>query len=320
MVSFNLLLADDSITIQKVVELILADEDCEIRSANNGEEALSLLTSFHPDIILADTDMPAIDGYALCERIKQEPAMNAIPVILLTGAFEPLDEERARQVRADDYLIKPFEAQELIQKINEALAGKAFPVESEVPSEASPLYPGQLPADDEIWDNVEETPETVPATPLTGEEEAGASTEELISIAEEAEHEVSPGAEMVHEPVSEEIPPAEKTTGLPAMELLSRDELRELFEKSFRERLSALLSSADLKETLIASITPFMKDSVDKILWDLTPELIERMLKEILKGSIESLTTEVQKVIWETVPELAETMISQEIERIRSEF
>jgi hypothetical protein len=67
-------------------------------------------------------------------------------------------------------------------------------------------------------------------------------------------------------------------------------------------------------------MTPFIKDSVDKILWDLTPELIERMLKEILKGSIESLTTEVQKVIWETVPELAETMISQEIERIRSEF
>jgi len=318
-VSFKLLLADDSITIQKVVELILADEECEIKSVNNGEEALAVLGSFRPDVVLADAEMPQINGYELCRRIKQESATSAIPVILLTGAFEPLDEERARDVYADDYLMKPFEAHELMQKITEALAGKSFPVESEVSPEAGPSYPMQMPEAEEAW-NVEETQETVETTPSTAEEETGASTEELIGIAEEAEQEIAPGAESLQEPVGEEIPPTETTVGPAAMELLTKEEVRELFEKLFRERISELLSSADLKETLIASMTPFMKDSVDKILWDLTPELIERMLREILKGSIESLTTEVEKVIWETVPELAETMISQEIERIKSEF
>jgi hypothetical protein len=63
-----------------------------------------------------------------------------------------------------------------------------------------------------------------------------------------------------------------------------------------------------------------MKDSVEKILWEVAPDLVERMLKEMLKGALESLTKEVEKVIWETLPDLAETMISKEIERIRSEF
>jgi CheY-like chemotaxis protein len=318
-VSFKLLLADDSITIQKVVELILVEEDYEIKSANNGDEALALLTSFNPDIVLADTDMPVMNGYELCDRIKQDPATNGIPVILLTGAFEPLDEARAQQVGADDCLIKPFEAQELIQKIDAALAVKAVPAQSEISSEGEALHLEELVTDEEIW-NVEETPSTATASALTEEDGAGASTEELIIIAEEAEQEAAAGAEAVQESVSEEIPPAEKITSLASVELLSKDEIKEIFEKTLRERISTLLSTADLKETLIASMTPFIKDSVDKILWDLTPELIERMLKEILKGSIESLTTEVQKVIWETVPELAETMISQEIERIKSEF
>jgi CheY-like chemotaxis protein len=318
-VSFKLLLADDSVTIQKVVELILAEEDYIIKSVSNGEEALAFLTTFNPDIVLADTEMPVMNGYELCEKIKQDPATNTIPVVLLTGAFEPLDEARAQQVGADDSLIKPFEAQELIQKIDAALAVKSVPAEGEISSEGGSLHLEELARDEEIW-NTEEMPSTVMAPALAEEEVTGAGTEELVGLAEEAEQEAAAGAETVPEAISEEIPPAEKIAGLAPAELLSKDEIRDIFEKTIRERISILLSTADLKETLIASMTPFMKDSVDKILWDLTPELIERMLKEILKGSIESLTTEVQKVIWETVPELAETMISQEIERIRSEF
>jgi len=122
------------------------------------------------------------------------------------------------------------------------------------------------------------------------------------------------------EVTTEEMLPVEKKPDLPEVELLTKDEIQALFEKAIQDKISSLISSAELKEALITSMTPFMKDSVDKILWDITPDLIERMLKEILKGSIESLTTEVEKVIWETVPELAETMISHEIERIRSEF
>jgi CheY-like chemotaxis protein len=78
----KLLLADDSITIQKVVELILAEEDFDLKSTNNGEEALALLSSFKPDVVLADIEMPKMNGYQLCEKIKQDPSTSNIPVIL----------------------------------------------------------------------------------------------------------------------------------------------------------------------------------------------------------------------------------------------
>src|SRR3990172_2753749 len=119
--AYKLLLADDSITIQKVVELVLAEEDFQIKSVSNGEDAINLLGSFKPDIVLADIEMPKVNGYNLCEKIKQNLATSHVPVILLAGAFEPIDEELARQVGADDSVIKPFESQELISKINAAL-------------------------------------------------------------------------------------------------------------------------------------------------------------------------------------------------------
>lgn len=318
MMTLKLLLADDSITIQKVVELILVGENYEIQSVSNGEEALTLLRSFQPDIVLADTEMPLMNGYELCERIKQDEATNMIPVILLTGAFEPLDEARAHQVRADDYLIKPFEAQELIQKIDAALAAKATPSEGELSPEAAAVHPEELLRDEELW-QAKENLSVEMASDVAAEDIAGAGTEEMVGISEVAEQEAL-AAESFEEPAVDKIQRGEKEPTLPTIEQLSKDDIKEIIEKTVKERISSLLSSADLKETLIATMTPFMKDSVDKILWDLTPELIERMLKEILKGSIESLTTELQKVIWETVPDLAEKMISQEIERIRSEF
>ena len=104
----KLLLADDSITIQKVVELVLAEEGYDIKATGNGEDALSALSSFKPDLVLADIDMPKMNGYQLCEKIKTNPATRNIPVILLAGAFEPLDDELARNVGAEDFFLKTF--------------------------------------------------------------------------------------------------------------------------------------------------------------------------------------------------------------------
>ncbi|MFZ3138601.1 MAG: response regulator [Thermodesulfovibrionales bacterium] len=314
----KLLLADDSITIQKVIELILAEEEFEIKSANNGEEALALIPSYRPDIILADIEMPKMNGYQLCEKIKQDPSTSNIPVILLTGAFEPLDEELAKHVKADDFIIKPFESQDLISKINAALTISAV-AEAESDEgilEAEAIGIEEMPAEEDLW-AMEEITESKEFAGLPAEEGIAAGTEELIEIAEEAE------AAIFEEPApsfAEKARVADIRPAMPETELPSKNEMKAIFEKTVQERMSSLVSSLDMKETVLAALTPLIKDSVEKILWEVTPDLVERMLKEMLKGSLESLTKEVEKVIWETVPDLAETMISKEIERIRSEF
>ncbi|MCK5505027.1 MAG: response regulator, partial [Thermodesulfovibrionia bacterium] len=105
--SRKLLLADDSITIQKVVELVLSEEDFHIKAVSNGNDALSQVEVFNPDVVLADIEMPGMNGYQLCDKIKKNRATAHISVLLLAGAFEPLDEELAKNVGADDYIVKP---------------------------------------------------------------------------------------------------------------------------------------------------------------------------------------------------------------------
>jgi CheY-like chemotaxis protein len=121
----KLLLADDSITIQKVVNLTFADEGIEVISVGDGDSAMEKINESAPDLVLADVNMPGLSGYQICERIKQGAQTQAIPVILLVGSFEPFDEAEAYRVGADDYLTKPFQSiRQLVSKVSELLEAK----------------------------------------------------------------------------------------------------------------------------------------------------------------------------------------------------
>jgi len=133
----KLLLADDSITIQKVVALTFADEGVEVVTVSDGNEAVEKLEELAPDIILADIFMPTMSGYEVCEYVKQNAKLKHIPVMLLVGSFEPLDEAEARRVGADDILTKPFRSiRRLIDKVGELVGSK--PPADEVPTAELP--------------------------------------------------------------------------------------------------------------------------------------------------------------------------------------
>jgi CheY-like chemotaxis protein len=123
-VPHKLLLADDSVTIQRVIELTFADEDVQVIAVGNGADAIDRVQRDRPDIVLADVGMPERNGYEVAQFIKGTPAFAHIPVVLLTGAFEPVDENRARAVGCDGVLVKPFEPQLVISRVKDLLAGK----------------------------------------------------------------------------------------------------------------------------------------------------------------------------------------------------
>jgi CheY-like chemotaxis protein len=120
----KLLLADDSVTIQKVVDLTFTDEGLEVITVGDGQQAWEKLQEIVPDIVLADVFMPGLNGYQLCEQIKRTERLSHIPVMLLVGSFEPFDEAEARRVGADDHLTKPFQSiRTLIGKVGNLLTG-----------------------------------------------------------------------------------------------------------------------------------------------------------------------------------------------------
>ncbi len=115
----KLLLADDSVTIQKVVELTFSEEDFTIVATGDGDPAYERIRSDRPDVILSDVNMPGMNGYDLCAKVKQDPALSGIPFLFLRGTFESFDEARASAVGADGFIVKPFESQELINRVKE---------------------------------------------------------------------------------------------------------------------------------------------------------------------------------------------------------
>lgn len=118
----KILLADDSITIQKVITITFATEDYEVVIVGDGDSAIKKARELKPDLIMADVAMPGKTGYEVCEAAKKDAALRHIPVMLLAGTFEPLNKAEAGRVKADDSIIKPFESQELLDKVAALLA------------------------------------------------------------------------------------------------------------------------------------------------------------------------------------------------------
>jgi CheY-like chemotaxis protein len=187
----TLLLADDSVTIQKVVGITFANEDIELVTVDNGTDALTRAKQIFPDLVLADIGMPGMDGYELCAAIRRYPELAHVPVLLLTGTFESYDETRARSVGASGHISKPFEAQALVDRVWELLAQAeasqgatrvADPLDVVVPvaTAPSPSAP-PVPADDPMADlpelpnsnfSAQRSPKPAPAAPRLPEPKA----------------------------------------------------------------------------------------------------------------------------------------------------
>ena len=137
----TLLLADDSVTIQRVIELTFADEDIQVVAVSDGDAAIARLEAAPPDIVLVDVGMPGKSGYEVAGYVKASPKLGHIPVMLLTGAFEPIDQEKAKRAGCDGVLAKPFEPQFVISRVKELLARRrATPAVVDVPR-AAPAGP-----------------------------------------------------------------------------------------------------------------------------------------------------------------------------------
>ena len=178
----TLLLADDSVTIQKVVGITFANEDIELVTENNGDAALSRAREITPDIVLADVSMPGLNGYELCAAIRSEPQLAHIPVILLTGTFETYDEDKTRSVGANGHIAKPFEAQALVDLVHQTLreVAEAVPAPA-LPSEPAPdlgqtvVVPPDEPPSGPSQPSASSPMEFVDFTPPAGSRRAAAS-------------------------------------------------------------------------------------------------------------------------------------------------
>src|SRR5215470_10107301 len=174
----KILVADDNSNIQKMVGLALKDQGIDVVAVGNGEAAVRKIADVKPDLVLADVFMPVRNGYEVCKYVKDDSALSHIPVILLVGAFDPLDEQEAQRVGADGVLKKPFVPPDpLISMVKSALVRAGVPhsgftaASEEPPVEAAPEAPTRvptlmaLPKAEPLSEETESFVEEVPARP-----------------------------------------------------------------------------------------------------------------------------------------------------------
>jgi twitching motility two-component system response regulator PilG len=117
--NLRILVVDDSATIRRSAETMLANEGYEVITAENGFEALSKITRYQPDLIFVDIMMPRLDGYQTCAIIKNNAEFRSTPVVMLTSKDGLFDMARGRVVGSDQYLTKPFTREELLGAVKQ---------------------------------------------------------------------------------------------------------------------------------------------------------------------------------------------------------
>jgi CheY-like chemotaxis protein len=137
----KILLADKSITIQKVVEMLFSGKEYEVTCVSDGETALNEASRIVPGVVLADVDLPRVNGYDLAARFRETPALATVPVILMLSRDDQFDAGRGRKAGIIDNIAKPFESQELIGKVKKALAAPP----PAAPAAAAPAKPAAPP-------------------------------------------------------------------------------------------------------------------------------------------------------------------------------
>jgi CheY-like chemotaxis protein len=346
----KLLLADDSATIQKVIDLTFADEGVRVVTFSNGQEAIDWLLDEQPDIVLADVFMPARNGYEVCEYVKTNEKLKHIPVMLLVGSFEPFDEAEARRVGADDILTKPFQSiRRLIDRVGALVSSP--PAEKESPTAELPKVEepeeelmdtydlevttaDTLPLEQALIDHEEQKVEQPVAETESLPREETMTTERrddsrsdsdvLLDIGEFEPVHASSDDDFVldldDEPGQVEIP-AYAAAAAPVRTFVE-PEVKEAvaaagaYESSYQPQVHSSFAdtqefASEMPEVAVAEPEPVAASAAFSP-GQLTPEMIDVIARRVVEMMSDKV---VREIAWEVVPDLAELLIKQQLEK-----
>ncbi|MGB4600517.1 MAG: response regulator [Trichlorobacter sp.] len=305
--NISILLADDSITIQKVVGIIFAGEGYTLTVVDNGAAAVQKAQELLPDVLLIDVLMPGMSGYEVCESLRANPALTDKPILLLTGSFEAFDEAKAKSCGADDHITKPFESQQIIAKVKELYAlgqrraagapPAAVPEPEAFVVPAPAFEPADQPAQaavspDDPWGAFTQQPAAAPAfEPDTLEvnmeqpDVLAMVSEEPPAFAVERADDANIGASWV--PVEEQTFEFEEQVAEPPAAVLEVEQPVVAPEEPPVAAIAPVamaagavaLSEDQLRQALMSA----SKETIERIVWEVVPDLAEALIKETIR-------------------------------------
>ena len=291
----KILVADDSVVIQKSIGITFAQEDFQVTFVGNGEEAFQRAKDIKPDLILADTSMPKLAGAELCKKFRLEAEFRRTPILLLASAQETYSPGQLKACGANDFIQKPFESSVLIEKVKTQLAGgaeaaetvKAASMEQSIDSAFG--SPGSVGAEEETA--ITHTPPRAP---------------EPMVLEQSEEFSMDTTAAAYDHPIATPSPDT-----LASLDVLSIEDSEEHSpEQNFvpyeEEKTKAEPSDPKLRQQAAPAraATPAPSTSLQ-----LSDDQIEKIVSKVFQNVIE-------RIAWEVVPEMAERVIKEELKKI----
>ena len=329
----KILLADDSVTIQKIIELTFEGEGFDLEVVGDGQEALERAEASPPDIILADFTMPGLSGMDLCRRIREHPVLSPVPVVLLTNSFDEFDRSEGDAAGVTAYVEKPFESQSLIDRVHELLSG-VDPTSIEAP--ISPEHP---PAD-EVDLISEEPPEEVVSASIktkrdelleefhqaTAQSSPSVEAEETLILEEVVEEKTEAPSPTAEEPQSPPAPPdilaPEDEADLP---LVAEEEPPpQEFTSTMDPARAAVSHVEEAREPAEPSPAPLSDDAataagatLEGAVGDAVRSYIDQLIHQAVEELTPTITQEVVERLEATFPSIAERVIREEVEKLK---
>lgn len=262
--SKKILVADDSVVIQKSIGISFAQEDFQVTFVGNGEEAFQRAKEIKPDLILADTSMPKLSGVDLCKKFRLEPDFRRTPMILLASTQESFNPSQLKACGANDFIQKPFESSVLIEKVKNLF--------SQIPDTTVATAKAQTmeKSIDHAFStstqfSEEETAITrSPVPPLDIEKSDNISVDPMMSY---------------NDP---QPTPSENT--LANLDVLSMDISQEHQPQSLESPASTTETQLSLSDAQIEQIvSKVFKNVIERIAWEVVPDMAERIIKDELR-------------------------------------
>jgi len=269
-VPVKILVADDSVTMRRILELTFAGEDASVTGVDSGDAAVARASELRPDIVFADVSMSS-DGYRVAASIKSTPGLEQTAVILLASQKHPYDEGKARNAGVDDHVLKPFDTQLVIDKVKQVLArpraaaaAGAPPQRAAAPA-AAPPRPPVAPAQPMQQPQMQQPQMNEPRQSRTG----------TIAFGKAPPSTTTPHG--IPAPAQQQAPGARpaQAAAAPAMAAAAA--------RAMPADLGTKLDGLGLTSDQVAGVLQLTRDVVERIVWEVVPDLAETLIKEEIR-------------------------------------
>lgn len=270
----SILVAEDSVTMRRIMEMTFAGEDAQVTTVESGEKLIPKAEELVPNIIFADLSLSGMDGYSIAREIKSKPALSNTAVIVMASQKTAYNEAKGKEAGVDDYIVKPFDSQQLIDRVKQVLAApRAKPT-------VRAAIPTAVPAAQSTVSAATPRIQTKTATLGFGSTPDSAALREPSPV---TAAKPSPSAQVIPKAPPPANRPAPKAPSEPLPAAVEPSLSLKISDEKLGQKLDKKLDGIGLTSDQVQAVLALSKEVIEQVVWEVVPDLAEVIIREEIK-------------------------------------